>query len=745
MTGQQLRHELEQVNFGVKPTDREVSDTLAQGIIRFLARKHGKEVDMDAILGIAAESQDDDAGSDVPTGVPSAQSAESAEEAPAEQEAASPQSVNVLRKLTLDDVSREAIAREAQALERRRTAPKRHPFDRRKRGATEKRDISSTFQEQIKKKEGTVELPSQITVKELAEKTGIQLPQLIQVLMKNGVLATITQSIDYDTAAVVATELGVAVSRQEESASAEDLFSRNLQELLKDEPENLVKRPPVVVIMGHVDHGKTSILDAIRQTDVVSGEAGGITQHIGAYQVEHVAAGSNEVHKITFLDTPGHEAFTAMRARGAQVTDIAVIVVAADEGVKPTTIEAIDHAKEAEVPILVALNKMDREGADVNRVMGEIAAQGLQPEEWGGQVPFVQCSAKTKQGISDLLDSIVLLSEVHSFKANPNRSAVATVIESHLHPSLGPLATVIVNTGTLRHGESFVCGCTLGKVRMMSDAHGRKFESVGPSDAVQVAGFHEVPEVGDILQVVASEKLARDLLEAVEERRHLKQTQRFVDLVTRLSEGKLSQLKIVLKADMQGSLEALKEAIAKLTTETVTVKIIHASVGAVTDSDISMAAASEGIVVAFHTPVPVSTRTIADREGVSVREYDVIYALLEDIEGLLRGLVEPVDTEKVMGHLQVLKIFLTKKNEQIVGGRVTDGVLKRLPLRIRRGDEPVGTGRILSLRKGEGDIKEAKEGTECGMRVESTCPIAEGDVLEVFLKELKKKEAPKAS
>jgi len=388
---------------------------------------------------------------------------------------------------------------------------------------------------------------------------------------------------------------------------------------------------------------------------------------------------------------------------------------------------------------------MDREGADVNRVMGEIAAQGLQPEEWGGQVPFVQCSAKTKQGISDLLDSIVLLSEVHSFKANPNRSAVATVIESHLHPSLGPLATVIVNTGTLRHGESFVCGCTLGKVRMMSDAHGRKFESVGPSDAVQVAGFHEVPEVGDILQVVASEKLARDLLEAVEERRHLKQTQRFVDLVTRLSEGKLSQLKIVLKADMQGSLEALKEAIAKLTTETVTVKIIHASVGAVTDSDISMAAASEGIVVAFHTPVPVSTRTIADREGVSVREYDVIYALLEDIEGLLRGLVEPVDTEKVMGHLQVLKIFLTKKNEQIVGGRVTDGVLKRLPLRIRRGDEPVGTGRILSLRKGEGDIKEAKEGTECGMRVESTCPIAEGDVLEVFLKELKKKEAPKAS
>ncbi|HBH20409.1 MAG TPA: translation initiation factor IF-2, partial [Candidatus Peribacter riflensis] len=466
-----------------------------------------------------------------------------------------------------------------------------------------------------------------------------------------------------------------------------------------------------------------------------------ITQHIGAYQVEHKPAGSAEVHKITFLDTPGHEAFTAMRARGAQVTDIAVIVVAADEGVKPTTIEAIDHAKEAGVPMLVALNKMDKEGADVNRVMGEMAAQGIQSEEWGGQVPFVQCSAKTKQGITDLLDSIVLLSEMHSFTANPKRSAVATVIESKLDPSLGPLATIIINAGTLHHGESFVCGRTLGKVRTMSDAHGKRFEEVGPSGAVQVAGFHSVPEVGDILQVVASEKLARDLLSAVEERRNLRQTQRFVDLVSRLSEGKLSQLKIVLKADAQGSLEALKEALAKLTTETVTVKIIHASIGAVTDSDVSMAAASEGIVVAFHVPVPSGARSIAEREGVSVREYEVIYALLEDMEGLLKGLVEPADVEKIVGHLQVLKVFLTKKSEQIIGGRVTDGTMKRLPFRIQRGTEQVGTGRITSLRKGDADAKEVKEGAECGMRVEATTLIAEGDQLEVFLKELKRKEA----
>ncbi len=734
MTGQQLRHELEQVNFGVKPTDREVSDTLAAGIIRFLARKLGKEVDMDALqkMGTGDET--------VPKKeAPVAESAAPPESAPAE--ADGQKSVNVLRKLTLDDVSREAIAREAQALDRHPPAQKRRSFGRRKPATSERRNIASSHQEQIKKKEGIVSLPAQITVKELAEKTGIQVPMLVQTLMKNGVLATITQSIDYDTAAVVATELGVTVMKQQESASAEDLFSRNLSELLKDEPENLVKRPPVVVVMGHVDHGKTSILDAIRETNVAGGEAGGITQHIGAYQVEHIPAGSAEAHKITFLDTPGHEAFTAMRARGAQVTDIAVIVVAADEGVKPTTIEAIDHAKEAGVPVLVALNKMDKEGADVNRVMGEMAAQGLQSEEWGGQVPFVQCSAKTKQGITDLLDSIVLLSEMHSFTANPGRSAVATVIESKLDPSFGPLATVIVNTGTLHHGESFVCGRTLGKVRTMSDAHGRKFEEVGPSGAVQLSGFHEVPEVGDILQVVSSEKQARDLLSQVEEQRNLKQTQRFVDLVGRLSEGKLTQLKIVLKADAQGSLEALKESLAKLTTETVTVKIIHGSVGAVTDSDVSMAAASEGIVVAFHVPVPTGARAIAEREGVNVREYEVIYALLEDIEGLLKGLVEPVDTEKIIGHLQVLQVFLTKKSEQIVGGRVTDGFFKRLPFRIQRDGAQVGTGRILSLRKGDSDIKEAKEGTECGMRVESTVPILEGDQLEVFLKELKRKEA----
>ncbi|MDD4628899.1 MAG: translation initiation factor IF-2, partial [Candidatus Peribacteraceae bacterium] len=468
--------------------------------------------------------------------------------------------------------------------------------------------------------------------------------------------------------------------------------------------------------------------------------AGGITQHIGAYQVEHVSAGSKEVHKITFLDTPGHEAFTAMRARGAQVTDIAVIVVAADEGVKPTTVEAIDHAKDAGVPVLVALNKMDKEGADVNRVKGELSALGLQPEDWGGSTPYVECSAKTKKGITELLDSIILLAEVHAFRANPKRSAVATVIESNLNPSLGPLATMVVNTGTLHQGDVFVCGKTLGKVRTMKDAHGRDFDEVGPSGAVQVSGCHELPEVGDILQVVPSEKRARDLLSQLKEKRSQRQKLKFVDLVSRLSEGKLTQLKVVLKADAQGSLEALKEALSKLTTTEVGVKIIHGAIGSVTESDIMMAAASDGIVVAFHVPVPANVRLTAEREGVNVREYDVIYALLDDIDGLLKGLVEPEDQEKILGHMQILKIFLTKKGDQIVGGRVTDGVVKRLTFRLQRGGQQVGTGRITSLRKVDSDIKEAKEGTECGIRTESSVPLEEGDVLEVYLKELKRKE-----
>lgn len=736
MTGQQLRKELLSVDFGVKPTDREIPDNLALGVIRYVARVHGIEVDMDA-LGMDS----DGLGASEEKKATTDEAEESAEEGEAEVSEAAPapaKEVNVLRKLTLEGVSKDAIAKQEKKL-KMESAPAARKPERRDRPAPVKHKASSSHQEQIKKKEGIVFLPAQISVKEFAEKTGVQVPQVIQSLMQNGMMVTITQSIDFDTAAIIAAELGVTVQKQEDTASAEHLMSGNLKELLTDDVSTLVPRPPIVVVMGHVDHGKTSILDAIRQTDVVKGEAGGITQHIGAYQVEHVSKGSKEVHKITFLDTPGHEAFTAMRARGAQVTDIVILVVAADEGVKPTTIEAINHAKEAGVPILVAMNKIDKPNADPDRVKGELAGYGIQADDWGGSVPFVNCSATTKQGIDDLLDSVVLMSQMAELKANPNRSAVATVVESNLDQSHGALATVIVNAGTMHVGDIFVCGTIMGKVRTMIDSHGKRLSEAGLSAALRISGFNAVPAVGDILQVVPTEQKARQLMETMQAEGAKLKKKSFADLVSRLSAGKLKQLKIVLKADAQGSLDAIRDSLNKRATEEVSVKVIHAAIGSVTETDVMMASASEGIVVAFHAEIPPAVERAAEREGVKVREYDIIYNLLDDVDGLLKGLVEPVEEEKILGHLEVKGVFMTKKNEQVIGGRVADGTIKRLPFRLQRSGEEVGTGRITSLRKVDKDIKEATEGTECGMRVESTVPVVEGDVLEVYLREFKKK------
>lgn len=741
MTGQQLRKELTDVDFGVKPTDREVPDGLAQGIIRFVAQKKGIEVDMDA-LGLGGDfdedsEQDDDAQEEEDS--PPEEEQKVAESATKKAVSQKKESLNVLRKLTLDDVSKEAIAKQQEDMQKLPTKEELEEAAREEKAMASRKAAAQGSQEQIKKKEGVVLLPSEVTVKEFAEKTGIQVPLVIQSLMKNGVMATVNQTIDFDTAALIADELGVVAQKEETGADVEFFLSGNLEELLKDEPENLLPRPPIVVVMGHVDHGKTAILDAIRETDVVSGEAGGITQHIGAYQVEFVPAGTKETKHITFLDTPGHEAFTAMRARGAQVTDIAIIVVSAEESVMPTTVEAINHAKDAGVPMIVAINKIDKENANPERVMGELAGYDLQPEEWGGKTPVVQCSAVTKQGIPDLLEQIILMAEINDLKANPNRRAICTVIESHLDPSLGALATVIVNTGTFSMGDIFVCGSTTGRVRAMMDAHGKRLKSIPPSGAVRLSGFSGVPQVGDILQVVPSDKEAKNLLDKVREHVELKRKRSFADLVTRLSEGKISQLKVVLKADTQGSLEALQSALSKLATLDAAVKVIHAGVGAVTESDVMMAAASDGIVVAFHVPAGTDVGRTAVREGVEVREYDIVYALLDDIEGLIKGLVEPEEEEKIFGNLEVKEVFMTKKNDQIVGGKVTDGVVKRLPFRLFRGEEEIGSGRISSLKHVEKDIKEAKEGTECGMKVETTQLIQPGDRLEVYLRELKKK------
>ncbi len=744
MTGQQLRHELELVDFGVKPTDREISDTLAQGVLRFIARKHGIKLDMDA-LGF---SERDDEQQAPPAAAPAPAAADSPASSKDGEESVSSEGLKVLRKLTLEDVSKEAIAKEKRKLEAEQGVSKkeRSEAEQEERAAArvaarkKQQDSTVAVQEQIKRKEGIVMLPAHLTVKEFAEKAGVQIPRVIQALMQNGVMATINQTIDYDTAAIVASELKIAVEREAARVDVEHLLSHNVEELLKEDDASKRKpRPPVVVVMGHVDHGKTSILDAIRQTDVAAGEAGGITQHIGAYQVAHMPKGAKEPRLITFLDTPGHEAFTAMRARGAQVTDIAIIVVAAEEGVKPTTVEAINHAKEAAVPVIVAINKMDKEGADPERVKGELAGHGLQAENWGGDVPMVLCSAKTKQGIDDLLDHILLIADLQGFTANPDRNAVATVIESHLDSSLGALATVIVNAGTLRRGDTFVCGPTSGRVRTMEDSHGKRVEAVPPSGAVRVSGFSAVPHVGDILQVMPSEQEARTMVEEVRRRDQQRSKRSFADLVSRLSEGKLTHLKVVLKADTQGSLEALQDALGKLATEAVSVKVIHAAVGAVSENDIMMAAASDGVVIGFQVPVPPAVQQTAEREGVQVREYDIVYTLLEDVGGLLKGLVEPEEEEKIIGHLEVKQVFLTKKNEQIVGGRVTDGVIKRLPFRLQRNGAQAGTGRITSLRRVDKDVKEAAEGTECGMRVDTSITVEPGDVFEVYSRELKRR------
>lgn len=741
MTGQELRHELSQVNFGVKPTDREVPDGLAKGIVRFFAQKKGITVNMET-LGLPMDMEEGEEGK---VGAEASGEEKGSDEAPIEAspstkvpQRAPADNVHVLRKLSLDDVSKDAILRQEQ------NTPKVTPgVQKREDAVARPKPVTTVSQQQIKKKEGIVMLPDTITVKELAEKTGFQVPVIMQTLMKNGVMATITQAVDYDTAAIVASELGVTVQREERTAKAEDLLSRNLQELLKDEPEKLKPRPPIVVVMGHVDHGKTALLDAIRETDVVSQESGGITQHIGAYQVEHKV--DSDIQKITFLDTPGHEAFTAMRARGAQVTDIVILVVSAEEGVKPTTVEAINHAKDAEVPIIVAITKIDKERSDIDRVKGELAQHGLQPEEWGGTTPVVLTSAVTKQGISELLDHILLIAELHELKANPDRTAVATVIESNLDISHGPVATVIVNAGTLHIGDIFVCGQTSGKVKALMDAHGKRLTAMGPSGPVRVSGLDSTPHVGDIFQVVGSEKEAKALLSAVQEQAGREQKRSFADLVSRLTEGKIKQLKVVVKTDAQGSLEAIQEALRKKVIEDqrgqLSVKVIHGAIGAVSESDVMMAAASDGIVLAFHTGVSLDVLRTAEREGVKVREYLVLYELLDEVEKLLRGLVEPEEQETVLGHLEVRGVFLTKKSEQIIGGKVTDGIIKRVPFRLQRDNVQIGTGRILSLKHVDKDIKEAKEGSECGMRVESSVPVMEGDVLEAYLREFKKRDA----
>lgn len=590
----------------------------------------------------------------------------------------------------------------------------------------------------ISKIEGEIEIDDAITIKEFAEKAGISAAKIIGELMKSGIIANINQLIDFDTISLIAIDLGINIKRKRTSAKIEDLMEGNLEKLIREDDKSfLLPRPPVVSIMGHVDHGKTKLLDTIRNTKIIETESGGITQHIGAYQV--VKNGQ----KITFLDTPGHEAFTAMRARGAKATDIAILVVAADEGIKPQTIEAINHAKDADIPIIVAINKVDKPGANIEKVKTELIEQGLQPEEWGGDTIMVPISALTGEGIDKLLDMILLTAEVKELKANPNRPAVGTVIEAHLDQNLGPVATIIINTGTLRIGDNIVIGKAYGKIKKMEDFQRKNLKVLEPSDTAQIAGLSENVNSGDILQVVVSEKEARQKALAINDILKIKniftQGLKMQDIASMIKSGNLKTLKIIIKTDTQGSLEAIKQSLAKIPQEKVGIKIVHTGVGGITESDVMMAAAGGAIVIGFHSDSNLQVAKLAEKNNVEVLTYKIIYKLLEDVEKLLSGLLEAEVIEVEVGKFELVQVFFRKKNDYIIGGKVTNGKMEnKIKVKILRKDIEIGKGEITSLQKVDKKVSEIKEGNECGMKFTTNIELNSGDIFIGYRMETKK-------
>ena len=567
-----------------------------------------------------------------------------------------------------------------------------------------------------------IEIPATIVVRDLAELLDRTVIEVIKELMKHGVMAAINESVDYESAAAVATDLGFAPEAKEQAAVAVERAE------VEEDKKGLAPRPPVVTVMGHVDHGKTSILDAIRETNVTEREAGGITQHIGAYQVDL------DGHKITFVDTPGHEAFTAMRARGATVTDIAVLVVAADDGVMPQTLEAMDHARAANVPIIVAINKTDLPNANPERVKQQLAEREVVIEEYGGDVIAVPVSAKTKEGIKDLLEHINLVAEVAELKANPDRPAEGTIIESELDPTRGPMATAIVRTGTLKLGDAVVAGDAWGRIKAMFDERGERLASAGPSAPAKLMGLSGVPAAGDTMIVVEDERAARDMVEA-REREQSAVAQRGATLESLSSDvaaGKAAELNIVLKADVHGSLEALQQALENLNSDRARVRIIHTATGKVSESDVMLARASGGIVIGFNVRVEPGATKVAESEGVDIRRYNIIYRVTEDIEKALQGLMEPIRTEVTDGKAEVRAVF-KMRGGRAAGCMVTEGTIRRnAEVRVWRGEEELHRSRVSSLRRFKDDVREVQAGVECGIGVEGVSDFQEGDVLVAF-------------
>lgn len=585
-----------------------------------------------------------------------------------------------------------------------------------------------TGQQQASPAKPVITLPATISVKELAEKLSIGGTDLVRRLMKLGVMASLTQSIDFEVAELVCAELNIEV--QPERDLAEQVFAE-----VVDDPENLVPRPPVVTIMGHVDHGKTTLLDSIRKTKVVATEAGGITQHIGAYQVTYKGK------KITFLDTPGHEAFTAMRSRGAKVTDIAVLVVAANDGVMPQTVEAINHAKAAGVPIIVAINKIDLPAANPDRVKQELTEHGLIVEEWGGSTIAVPVSALKGQGIDDLLEMILLVAEMEDLKANPNRPARGTVIEAKLDKGRGPVATVLISNGTLRVGDSFVVGCVSGKVRAMVSDTGESLKEAGPSTPVEVLGISDVPAAGDPLVVVENDQVAREVAAIRQEKlreQKMSRTSRvsLEDLYQRIREGDVKELNLIIKADVHGSAEAIRASLEKLSTDEVRVRVIHQAVGAISESDVHLAATTDAIIIGFNVRPEPNARKEAERTGVDIRLYRVIYDLIDDVRAAMSGLLEPEYKEVVLGRAEVRQTFRVPNVGTVAGCYVQEGKITRTAdVRVLRDNVVVHEGKISSLKRFKDDVREVSHGYECGIGLERFNDIKEGDVIEAFYME----------
>ena len=584
--------------------------------------------------------------------------------------------------------------------------------------------------EVVKKTPLTVKIPDEITVGELAVRMKKTAAELIKCLIKNGVMATVNQTIDFDTAEFVATELGCKVEREVVLTIEDKLFDDH-----QDTAEELVTRPPVVVVMGHVDHGKTSLLDAVRKTNVVAGEAGGITQHIGAYTVK--INGS----LITFLDTPGHAAFTSMRARGAMCTDVAILVVAADDGIMPQTIEAINHAKAANIPIVVAVNKMDKPGANPDRILTQLTEHDLVPAEWGGETEVCRISAKTGMGIDELLETVIVTAELQELKANPNRAAKGTVIEARLDKTRGPIATLLVQNGTLNQGDTIIAGTAVGHVRVMTDDKGKAIKHAGPSIPVEITGLAEAPAPGDSFEAVTDERMARQLVEqrkqkAKDELAKQQSKVTLENLFDQMKKGEMKELNILVKADVQGSAEAVRANLMKLNNEEVAVKVIHSGVGAINESDILLASTANAIIVGFNVRPDAAAAASAQRANVDIRLYSVIYECLEEIEAAMKGMLAPKYREAVIGHAEVRVLYKVSAIGTVAGCYVKDGKVTRdAKVRVLRDNVVIYTGELGSLQRFKDSVKEVQANFECGMSVAKYNDLKEGDIFECFVME----------